>query len=588
MAHAAGRARARAASPKLRSPEFIATAAAVEVAARPFGSSGGNQDAIVTESHGTSRELLTVAPGTLAVGAEIGKGRFKRVHRGWHRRFGAIVVLRYVDEGQEADANELNILKRFARQGGCHYVPKVLGLCGDRVIQEYALWGSLISALQDNEVQPRLTAAHKRCIATQLARAGSFLQQMRIVHADLSCRNALLFWLEEDPQYTIAKVTDFGLAIVLPAGCDSVDRKQPQATRWCAPETVAHLTLSHRSDVWALGTTLWELFANGAAPWARRHRRSDVAARLRDLAETNGAAEGGPDISADFQLPLSACGLTAHNIVLSCLQAAEDDRPSFAQLLRSLGDISQVAPLPDSESVADADSEEEEATPSEASSGRKVAGSVSTMDTTCASTEVCQEKQPGEKVLEVIVNRFQKIKEFLLTPAALMALGEDTVQEMLCELDDAQIREAEFANFQSPAKARSPSEAPSVPSLKGLMSHVALLSDPTSGPPSARGTPSASAGAPNLNSTEYIVPLVQCGGAWVQTQHLPPPRPDAWTVTSYISPALRRQDFASKEDAWAAFGDEKDKPCVLRDPRGTEAAVRSWLPPRGCSQMAWR
>merc|ERR1719504_309072 len=95
---------------------------------------------LVAEAHGGSRELVSVAAGSLAVGAEIGKGRFKRVHRGWHRRHGAVVVLRY-DEG--ADANELRILQLLAHRGSSPCVPKVFGMWADRVVQEYALWGSL-------------------------------------------------------------------------------------------------------------------------------------------------------------------------------------------------------------------------------------------------------------------------------------------------------------------------------------------------------------------------------------------------------------------------------------------------------------
>merc|ERR1719491_1490789 len=121
------------------------------------------------------------------------------------------------------------------------HVPQVFDLCSDYVVQEYALWGSLKAALQNKDVAQRLTLAHKRSICAQLSRAGTFLESGSIVHADLSCRNLLLCWLEDDARYTIVKVTDFGLAVVLPPHADSMVNKQPQATRWCAPETVAYL-----------------------------------------------------------------------------------------------------------------------------------------------------------------------------------------------------------------------------------------------------------------------------------------------------------------------------------------------------------
>jgi len=151
------------------------------------------------------------------------------------------------------------------------------------------------------------------------------------VHADLSCRNVLLLRLEEDAWNTVVKVTDFGLSLVLAEGSVREHRKQPQATRWCAPETIAEYALSHRSDVWSLGTTLWELFSGGANPWAKRERRADVSQRLRDLAENGGAAEGGIDVCKDFEKP-SGCPEAAHTAILSCFQADEHARPGFRQL----------------------------------------------------------------------------------------------------------------------------------------------------------------------------------------------------------------------------------------------------------------
>jgi len=481
------------------------TAAAVDMAATSPRSVGNLRAAAVAEAHGGSHELLTVAPGSLAVGAEIGKGHFKRVHRGWHRRFGAVVVLRF-DDGQ--DANELNILKFFHAQGGCQNIPKVLGLCGDRVVQECALWGSLKGAVQDREIQSRLSPAHKRCLAAQIAAAGSFLVNSRIVHADLSCRNILLFWLEEEPKFSIAKVTDFGLAVNLPKGTDFVQRKQPQATRWCSPETVAHLTLSHRSDVWSLGTTLWELFSNGTAPWSRRSKRSDVSTRLRDLAENNGAAEGGPDVSNDFPLARSACGSTVHNLVLSCLQADEYARPSFTVLQQSFEQISQVAQAPVS---LDAESEEDESRPA---TSRK-ASTVSTMDTAELGEKMCVDIRPC---------RSWHSEGLLRQQASPRDMAPSAFRERMASM------------FTS------------------------------------------ATGHATLNSHEHVVPLVQSTGKLVESKLLPPPHPDAWTLTTYVQPALRRQDFAYAEEAWAAFEADKEKPCVLRGPRGVEAAARAWVP----------
>merc|ERR1711879_928212 len=126
------------------------------------------------------------------------------------------------------------------------------------------------------------------------------------------------------------KITDFGLAVVLKDGSESEIRKQPIATRWCSPETVAYSKLSHRSDVWSFGAMLWEMCAN-AAPWVLREKRASVATRLKDIAENSGAEEGGTDVSGDFPAQTDIMP-EFHEGILSCFVADEGARPSFVQL----------------------------------------------------------------------------------------------------------------------------------------------------------------------------------------------------------------------------------------------------------------
>jgi len=554
-------------------------AAVMDIAATPFTGSVGNH--VVAEAHGGSRELSTVAPGALAVGAEIGKGRFKRVHRGWHRRFGAVVVLRF-DEGN--DANELSILRRFHMQGGCQNIPKVLGLCGDRVVQEYALWGSLKAAVQDPDVQARLSPAHKRCVAAQIARAGSFLVDSRIVHADLSCRNILLFWLEEEPKFSIAKVSDFGLAVVLPEGLDFVQRKQPQATRWCSPETVAHLTLSHRSDVWAFGATLWELFSNGTAPWSRRSKRGDVAARLRDLAENDGAAEGGPDVSNDFPLARNACGSTVHNLVLSCLQADEHARPSFAKLQQSFEQISEVAQAP--VSISPSESEDGGSLPTTSRKAPTVSTAQAPVSISTSESED-SDSLPSKDSESLPTTSRKASTVSTADTASLEAFqsaahdkwhAEETAQDSFFKLDCTQAQEASTVLGDDVVTSESSScgERSTCGALveERLWRSACDASRPLL---EQRLWSTSPAGCGKRHSQEYIVPLVQSTGKWVESKLFPPPDPDLWTLTTYVQPALRRQDFASSDEAWAAFSADKE-PCVLRGPRGVEVAARAWVP----------
>lgn len=471
--------------------------------------------------------LEPISQNLLTVGEEIGKGRFKRVHRGRHKRHD-VVILRYAKE--ESNTNELRILVQLAKPGSSAYVPEIFGVCHERdmilVVQEIAAWGALKGVLKSPNLARSVTPMHKLYCALQITRAMAFLESEHIVHADLSCRNVLVFRLdEEEPGQSVVKVTDFGLSVILAEGTDCEYRKQPQATRWCAPETILRAQLSHRSDVWSLGALLWELFARGLAPWTMREKRADVAARLRDLAES---AED-TDVSEDFPLP-AGCPPIAHEAVLSCLLADEHARPTFSMLSGTIATI-----IGDFEDDGD-----------KAPGGTPIlstAAPPSPEDTPRAASTSTETKMEWPE--DDAFARFKMLKAFLKSRHAIDVVGHEMVCAMAHEVEEAQARETY------------------------LLDLVRRLQDQAS---SMQGVfPGTLSGSP---SQERLPDRVTTR--------------DMWTLWS-MGTALWRQDFASEADAWAAFDANRAYPCMLRDPSGAEAAARSWVasyiklaPPRAC------
>merc|ERR1719408_319397 len=150
-----------------------------------------------------------------------------------------------------------------------------------------------------------------------------------------------------------------------------------------------------------------------------------------------------------------------------------------------------------------------------------------------------------------------------MTEPVMVELGQDAVHEMIGDLEDAQTREADYASrLESARRSRAESEATTaLLSAPGSIPSSAVNSEPCSQAASKPSSPGGSQ-VPLVNVTlhDYVVPLVQSRGKWVESKQLPPPDSTAWTLTTYVSPSLRRRDFESSDDAWAAFGAEEAGP----------------------------
>jgi serine/threonine protein kinase len=95
-----------------------------------------------------------------------------------------------------------------------------------------------------------------------------------VVHRDLAARNVLV---DDCGAFVTCMLADFGMSVDLApqmgaAGGGEVYARLPDAqfaVRWTAPEAMpdngARYTLA--SDVWALGVTMWEVYALGATPY---------------------------------------------------------------------------------------------------------------------------------------------------------------------------------------------------------------------------------------------------------------------------------------------------------------------------------
>eukprot|EP00730_Choanoeca_flexa_P006600 TRINITY_DN12184_c0_g4_i3.p1 TRINITY_DN12184_c0_g4~~TRINITY_DN12184_c0_g4_i3.p1 ORF type:complete len:1062 (+),score=192.41 TRINITY_DN12184_c0_g4_i3:111-3296(+) len=216
----------------------------------------------------------------IEVGREVARGEFGVVHRGTYD--GQLVAIKSLRPGTtrsqaQSFIEEAQVMKRLMRAGG-H--PNVLGLIGV-TLQELPLQvllplienGNLNTILLElSHLHPEYIDLHQQLLfALDIAQGMTFLAEQGVVHRDLAARNVLV-----TPEF-VGVVADFGLARAV-SNLSTLSERRNQgyyrkvgeviaAVRWMPPEVFTDGLFEERSDVWAYGVTLWEIFSWGAVPY---------------------------------------------------------------------------------------------------------------------------------------------------------------------------------------------------------------------------------------------------------------------------------------------------------------------------------
>lgn len=98
--------------------------------------------------------------------------------------------------------------------------------------------------------------------ACQVARGMEFLSSQNCIHRDLAARNVLV------TKGRLVKIGDFGLARDIDNDSNYVVRGNVRLpVKWMAPESTFQGIYTIKSDVWAYGILLWEMFSLGVTPY---------------------------------------------------------------------------------------------------------------------------------------------------------------------------------------------------------------------------------------------------------------------------------------------------------------------------------
>lgn len=132
-------------------------------------------------------------------------------------------------------------------------------------VLEFMQYGDLLDVLQTlREKNFDLFPTEQLHLTSQLAKGMEYITSQRFVHLDLAARNCLLH------SNNVVKVADFGLCRPYNEGKDYwlMTETLKLAVKWIPPECLETKRFSERSDIWAMGVTMWEIMSYGAVPFA--------------------------------------------------------------------------------------------------------------------------------------------------------------------------------------------------------------------------------------------------------------------------------------------------------------------------------
>ncbi|XP_048270039.1 tyrosine-protein kinase Btk29A isoform X1 [Bombus terrestris] len=278
-------------------------------------------DRPVPPTAGLSHDKWEIDPAELHLLEELGSGQFGVVRRGKWR--GSIdVAVKMMKEGTMSEDDfieEAKVMTKLQHQN----LVQLYGVCSkDRpiyIVTEYMRHGSLLNYLRRHETTLGVNVGLLLDMCIQVCKGMAYLERHNYIHRDLAARNCLV------GSENVVKVADFGLAryVLDDQYTSSGGTKFP--IKWAPPEVLNYTRFSSKSDVWAYGVLMWEVFTCGKMPYGRL-KNTEVVERVQR--------------GIILEKP-KACFKEVYEVMRKCWAHCPEVRPSFRVLKEQLISVSQ-------------------------------------------------------------------------------------------------------------------------------------------------------------------------------------------------------------------------------------------------------
>ncbi|KFP43457.1 Tyrosine-protein kinase BTK, partial [Chlamydotis macqueenii] len=260
--------------------------------------------------------LWEIDPKDLTFLKELGTGQFGVVKYGkWRGQYNvAIKMIREGSMSEDEFIDEAKVMMNLSHEK----LVQLYGVCTKQrpifIITEYMANGCLLNFLR--ETRRRFQPAELLEMCKDVCEAMEYLESKQFLHRDLAARNCLV------NDQGIVKVSDFGLSryVLDDEYTSSMGSKFP--VRWSPPEVLLYSKFSSKSDVWAFGVLMWEVYSLGKMPYERFNNNETTEHVIQGLR---------------LYRPQQASE-RIYAIMYSCWHEKAEERPTFTALLGSILD----------------------------------------------------------------------------------------------------------------------------------------------------------------------------------------------------------------------------------------------------------